>query len=54
MATVNFANFITDISQEQFLTGDKNLVELSTREYNDFNHDTRKWTKTIYNNKQFI
>ena len=30
------------------------MVELSTREFNNFDHDTRKWSKNIYNNKQFV
>jgi hypothetical protein len=53
-AVINFTNVITDLYETQFLTGDKNLVELSTREFNNFDHDTRKWSKNIYNNKQFI
>jgi hypothetical protein len=36
------------------MPGIYNLDDLSTRVFNDFNHDLRKWTKKIYTNKQIV
>ena len=36
------------------MLGIDNLKQLSTRIFNDFNHNTRKWTQKIYTNKQLI
>lgn len=34
--------------------GIQNINDLSTRVFNDFDHNRRKWTQKIYTNKQMV
>lgn len=48
------ATHVTEILTDVFNAGIYNIDDLSTRVFNDFNHDIRKWTQKIYTNKQMV
>lgn len=50
---LKLGSFTNNLTMNQFLNGIQHITAMATREFHDFDQDTRKWKKTVYTNKQF-